>query len=232
MAQRRGPRLILASGSPRRKALLRQLGVAYMVKPSHIPEDSTQKIPKRLVEELALRKAEATVKQLQGAPLPSPPPHRGEGGRRPGEGNAVWVLGADTVVVLRRKILGKPTDVKDAYRMLYRLSNSIHQVYTGVALVEANGPRRWVTHAVSHVRMKKMPLDQILRLSQKHLDKAGAYAIQDRNDPYAHLVKGSYENVVGLPLEVTAELLQRAGFETRKWKSKMEGEKRKTKNEK
>ena len=62
--------------------------------------------------------------------------------------------------------------------------------------------------------MKKMPLDQILRLSHKHLDKAGAYAIQDRRDPYAQLVKGTYENVVGLPLDVTAKLLRRAGFKT------------------
>lgn len=193
MASRRGPRLILASGSPRRKALLRQLGVSYTVKPSHIPEDSTQRIPKRLVEELALRKAEATAAMVKTG----------------------WILGADTVVVLGRKILGKPKDLKDAYRMLYRLSNSIHQVYTGVALIEASGSRRWVSHAVSHVRMKKMPLDQILRLSQKHLDKAGAYAIQDRNDPYAYLIKGSYENVVGLPLDVTRELLRKAGFKIR-----------------
>jgi len=205
MAQRRGPRLILASGSPRRKALLRQLGVSYTVKASHVSEDSNQAIPRRLVEELALRKAEATAKLLASL---------GRGIK--GEGTAVWVLGADTIVVLGRKILGKPKDVKDAYRMLYRLSNSVHQVYTGVALVEANGARRWVTHAVSHVRMKKMPLDQILRLSQKHLDKAGAYAIQDRNDPYAHLVRGSYENVVGLPLDVTEKLLRKAGFKIKR----------------
>ena len=81
------------------------------------PENSTQKIPKRLVEELALRKAEATAALVKTG----------------------WVLGADTIVVLGRKILGKPADAKDAYRMLYRLSNSTHQVYTGVALVEAGG---------------------------------------------------------------------------------------------
>ena len=96
--------------------------------------------------------------------------------------------------------------------MLYRLSNSTHRVYTGVALVEAGGKRQWVTHAVSHVRMKKMPLDQILKYASRHLDKAGAYAIQDRKDPYAQVVKGSYENVVGLPLEITADFLRKAGF--------------------
>jgi septum formation protein len=190
MAERLRPQLILASASPRRKMLLRKLGVAYTVRPSHVLEDSIQKNPKRLVEELALRKALATAALSKSG----------------------WVLGADTVVVLGRKILGKPLDMKDAYRMLYRLSNSTHQVYTGVALVEVGGERQWVSHAVSHVRMKKMPIDQILKLSQKHLDKAGAYAIQDRKDPYATLVKGTYENVVGLPLDVTAKLLRKAGL--------------------
>ena len=102
--------------------------------------------------------------------------------------------------------------------MLYRLSNSTHRVYTGIALVEAGGKRHWVTHAVSQVRMKKMPLDDILKYAGRHLDKAGAYAIQDRKDPYAQVVKGSYENVVGLPLEVTADLLRKAGFPIKKRK--------------
>jgi len=179
------------------------LGIPYTVKPSHVDEACTQRQPKKFVEELALRKAMATAKQLRLSR------------RRP-----TFVLGADTVVVLGRKILGKPTDLKDAYRMLYRLSNSTHRVYTGVALVEVGGDRQWVTHAVSQVRMKKMPLDQILKYSGKHLDKAGAYAIQDRQDPFASVVKGSYENVVGLPLEVTADFLRKAGFAVRKMSPK------------
>jgi septum formation protein len=194
MAQRQRPALILSSASPRRKALLRKLGIPYTIQPSHVDETCAQRSPKRFVVELALRKAKATAQGLRAQPRP------------------VFVLGADTVVVLGRKILGKPTDLKDAYRMLYRLSNSTHQVYTGVALVEAGGKRQWVAHAVTHVRMKKMPLDHILKYSSRHLDKAGAYAIQDRKDPYAQVVKGSYENVVGLPLEVTAALLRKAGF--------------------
>jgi septum formation protein len=188
-------KLILASSSPRRRSLLKTLGVPFTVKASHVREDSKQIAPGKLVEELALRKAVATAAALKKAEQ--------------------WVLGADTVVVLGRYVVSKPSDANDAYRMLYRLSGSIHRVYTGIALVEAGGKRRWVSHAVSSVRMKKMPIDDILRLSRKHMDKAGAYAIQDK-DPYAKVVAGEYENVMGLPLGITAALLRKAGFKVRK----------------
>lgn len=194
-------KLILASASPRRKTLLKALGVPFTILPSHIAEDSQESNPVKLVRDLALRKAQATAAML----------------RQKKSTNPRMVLGADTVVVLNGKILGKPRDAQDAYRMLYRLAGSTHRVVTGVALVPADAAgQTQVGHEVSVVRMKKMPIDDILRLSRKHLDKAGAYAIQDRSDPYAHVVKGSYENVVGLPLEVTRTLLQKAGFKPRR----------------
>ena len=90
--------------------------------------------------------------------------------------------------------------------MLGRLSGSTHQVYTGVALVDAKTKKTLVSHAKSEVRMKKISPQDLARLSRKHLDKAGSYAIQEKHDPIARVVKGSYDNVVGLPVKVKALL--------------------------
>ncbi len=166
---------------------MRKLKIPFRVIPSHIPESSSHKKPIRLVRDLALRKAKAVARTLDDE----------------------VVLGADTVVVLRHRILGKPRGARDACRMLGRLSGSTHQVYTGVALVDARTQKALVTHAKSEVRMKKISLEEILRLSKKHLDKAGAYAIQEKHDPIARVVKGSYDNVVGLPVAMVKALLKR-----------------------
>ncbi len=181
-------KLILASASPRRRQLLKRLRIPFKVIPSRVSEDCSLKNPRRFVEELAIRKAKAVAKtQPKGL-----------------------ILGADTVVVLDGDILGKPRDAEDAYRMLYRLSGSIHYVYTGIALVDAETGRCKSHVATSAVRMKKLPIDKILTLSRRHLDKAGSYAIQEKKDPIAKVIKGSYENVVGLPVDVVKKLL--AGF--------------------
>jgi septum formation protein len=188
VAKRRGRlKLILASASPRRRQLLKRLKIPFRVFPSDIPETSTKKSPHHLVRDLALRKAQAVASRLK-------------------EG---VVLGADTVVVLRGKVLGKPRHAQDAYRMLYRLSGTTHHVYTGVALVDAGTRRAWVSHAKSSVRMKKAPLEELLKLSRKHLDKAGSYAIQEKRDPIARVVRGSYDNVVGLPVAKVKALLKK-----------------------
>jgi septum formation protein len=185
--KRTGVKLILASASPRRRILLKRLKIPFRILPSHIPERSKQKAPHAIVRDLALQKAQAIAGQLK-------------------EG---IVLGADTIVVLRRKVLGKPRDAEDAYRMLYRLSGTTHQVYTGVALVDAGTRRAVVSHAKSSVRMRKMPLEMLLALSRKHLDKAGSYAIQEKRDPIARVVRGSYDNVVGLPVAMVKALLKK-----------------------
>lgn len=93
--------------------------------------------------------------------------------------------------------------------MLSRLSGSTHQVYTGVALVDARAETSLVAHAMSEVRMKVIPSKKLMTLSRKHLDKAGAYAIQQKHDPIARVIRGSYDNVVGLPLETVKALLKR-----------------------
>jgi septum formation protein len=180
-------KLILASASPRRRQLLRQLRIPFRVMASHVSESTSLKNPIRLVEDLALRKARATALKL----------------------NEGFVLGADTVVVLHRRILGKPLDVEDAYQMLSRLSGSTHEVYTGVAFVDAGTRKAVVTHAKSVVRMKLIPAGERRRLARKHLDKAGSYAIQEKRDPIARVVRGSYDNVVGLPIATVRALLKK-----------------------
>jgi septum formation protein len=177
-------RLILASKSPRRRALLKELGIPFRVVPSGVAETSSEKRPAQLVQQLALRKAQSVAKF-----------HRED-----------VVLGADTLVILGDKILGQPKDAQDAYRMLYRLGGTTHRVFTGVAVVAAG--HSTVAYAMSKVRMKKLPIDQILRLARKNLDKAGSYAIQSKNDPIARVVQGDYDNVVGLPLKVVKRLLK------------------------
>jgi septum formation protein len=179
-------KLILASKSPRRRALLKSVGVAFRVVPSGVVEDSVESRPHLLVQELALRKARSVAEKFSDH----------------------LILGADTLVILGEQILGQPKDADDAYRMLYRLSGTTHRVFTGVALVDTRKGTSKVTYAVSQVRMKKLPIDVLLRLSQKNKDKAGAYAIQNKNDPIARVVRGDYDNVVGLPLAVVKRLLK------------------------
>jgi septum formation protein len=178
--------LVLASKSPRRRELLASLKVPFRVEPSGVSEDSTETDPKRLVIELARRKAEHVARRFPKS----------------------LVLGADTVVVLGGVILGQPKDADDAYRMLYRLAGTTHRVFTGVAVVPPGGGKATVAFEVSTVRMKKLPIDRLLELARKNLDKAGAYAIQNQHDPIARVVSGSYDNVVGLPLAVVKRLLK------------------------
>lgn len=121
-----------------------------------------------------------------------------------------WILGADTVVVCRGKILGKPADVRSARRMLLALQGTTHRVITAVALVDAATGKHRLAHAVSRVTMRRMSLQEISRYARKHLDKAGSYAVQERRDPVVSRVEGSFTNVVGLPLEVVKTLLRAA----------------------
>lgn len=214
-------KLILASASPRRRQLLRKIGIPFRVMPSHVSEKSNEKNPIRLVRRLALLKAQEVARKMvpltltlsprggeRGKQKKSPRPPRGRGRSPQATGvRGPVVLGADTVVVLRHHILGKPRDARDAGRMLGRLSGTTHQVYTGVALVDAVSGRSVVSHARSDVRMKRIAPADLEPLSRRHLDKAGSYAIQEKRDPIAKVVKGSYDNVVGLPVRVVRKLL-------------------------
>lgn len=185
-------RVVLASASPRRKELLKALGVKFEVRPSHIPEDTEHSEPKNIVMELALKKAEATARKLK-------------------EG---LVIGADTIVVLNGDIIGKPKDIKDGERILRRLSGSYHRVYSGIAVVDAFTGAVEIAFEVSKVKMRKIGESELRRLSGKHMDKAGAYAVQEKDDAFVERIEGDYFNVVGLPVELLCRVLGKFGVRT------------------
>lgn len=178
--------IVLASSSPRRRRLLRELGVAFSVR---VPDLDERPLPGERpgahVRRLAHGKALAVARGLA-----------------PGCG-AQWVLGADTVVVLDGAILGKPRDAAQAARMLAGLSGRTHEVLTGVALVPVAGGRARTAVVRSRVAMKPFDEATIRRYvaGGEPLDKAGAYAVQGRGRRLVARVSGSLTNVIGLPLE-------------------------------
>lgn len=182
------PPLVLASGSPQRRKLLRELGVPFEVIPSRASENSREKDPRRLVQLLARRKALAVARLRPDA----------------------LVLGADTIVYCRGEILGKPKDPADALRILNLLNGSWQRVYTGVAVAWDGGRGLLGGVAVSRVLARRLPEQTLERLAGKHMDKAGAYAVQDRDDPFIARVSGDFDNVVGLPMRLVRRLYARA----------------------
>ena len=185
-------RLILASGSPRRRELLRNAGFTFEVIPPEVAEDNPgNEAPAKLVERLALDKAEAVAGRF----------HRQDN---------VVVLGADTVVVVDSTLLGKPASPAEARQMLQRLSGRTHEVITGVALVEPETARRTVAHETTRVffrLLKPQEMEDYVATGEP-LDKAGAYAIQEGASRFVTRVEGCYFNVMGLPVALVDRLLR------------------------
>ncbi|MHB9154465.1 MAG: Maf family protein [Endomicrobiales bacterium] len=190
----RKPPVILASASPRRSALLARWGVRFEVIPSHADEETDLKRPASIVKALALRKARSVAASLE----------RG------------LVIGADTIVVLGGDIIGKPRDRRDAERILSRLNGSYHRVYSGIAVVNAATGETKLGYEVSRVKMRRLNREEIARLAGKHLDKAGAYAVQEKSDAFVEKIEGDYFNVVGLPFLKLKQLLSAFGVVLRK----------------
>ena len=118
------------------------------------------------------------------------------------------VLGADTIVVCMGEILGKPKNLADAVRMITLQSGRSQRVYTGTALVV--GKRVYTDVAVTTVYARRLEPDRLRRLAGKHMDKAGAYAIQDKHDPLVSRIVGDKDNVTGLPMRSVKRLLRRS----------------------
>jgi septum formation protein len=183
---------VLASGSPRRKELLEQLGLKFSVLVTDIDETHRQgEPPVEYVRRMALEKAVA------GQTM---------------SGSELAVLGADTVVLLDDEILGKPCDREQAASMLARLSNREHLVLSAVAIVQAS-TRTEVLLNMTTVTFAEIPTSFIHRYcsTDEPLDKAGAYAIQAEPGIYVSRIEGSYSGVMGLPLYETGRLLEIAG---------------------
>jgi septum formation protein len=174
--------LILASRSPRRIALLKQIGLEPQVAPCELPEDfDPAKSPERNALDLALQKARCTGKEID---------------------NGI-IIGADTIVVIDGQMLGKPSDEKDAARMLSVLGGRTHTVYTAFALLDRPSDKFLADIESTQVTFRVLPRDEIAEYvaGGSPMDKAGAYGIQDDYGAvFVTRIEGCYYNVVGLPL--------------------------------
>lgn len=181
--------LVLASGSPRRRELLTELGVTFEVMTSDVPEiPQSGEFAETFARRVARDKALAVARRCPGR----------------------HVLAADTVVVLGAAILNKPVDRADARRMLHALSGRAHRVLTAVALVD---PLTGLDELIAESTVELRPLTSIeietYLDSGESFDKAGAYAVQGLAKAFVISVSGSLSNVIGLPLENVADLLRR-----------------------
>lgn len=176
------PPLILASASPRRSELLRQLGMEFRVITSDAPEVHDGELTAREIAQVnAYRKARAVAKKFPDA----------------------LVLGADTLVYLDTLLMGKPGSLEHAYQMLEQLQGRTHEVVTAVCLLNLRNHRQKVFTEVTNVTFQSLDAVKIRRYltNVNPLDKAGAYAIQEQGDLIVEKISGSYSNVVGLPVE-------------------------------
>ncbi len=184
------PPIILASESPRRAELLRQMGIAFQVAPSKAVESTHEQLTARELAQLnAYRKARSVAKRLPDA----------------------LVLGADTVVALGTTLFGKPATLEEAYLILEQLQGKTHLVVTAVCLLCLRQHRQRLFIETTAVTFRPLDAVGIRRyLTQVNpLDKAGAYAIQEQGDWIIEQIEGSYSNVVGLPTEQLAYELTR-----------------------
>ena len=181
------PVLYLASSSPRRAALINLLGVKRIeIRPSWVEEifDYSES-PEAIVQDLAFQKAQATLTTLSKKDAPG------------------VILGADTIVYLSEKILGKPLDEVEAARMLRNLSNNTHTVFTGVAIIDSKSKKSHTFSEQTNVTFRQLTDDEIAAYiaTGSPMDKAGAYGIQeDHGAVFVKKIVGDYYNVVGLPL--------------------------------
>jgi septum formation protein len=197
------PRLLLASASPRRREILRGLGIGFDVASISLVETPLPgESPAATVERLARDKARAGAGRVTRLP-----PGRVSGSRP----RSRLVLGADTGVVIDGRLHGKPAGRAEAKRILARLSGRTHEVMTGLALVEPSSLRTESGVSVTRVRFARLSRAEIARYvaTGEPLDKAGAYAIQGRAGWFVERIEGSYTNVVGLPTELLRSLLAR-----------------------
>ncbi len=183
--------LILASSSPRRSGLLKNTLIPFKSIGSDVREEELTLPPQEITKELAVKKAMSIYKRLSDG----------------------WILGADTVVVINGAVLGKPKDKEDARKMLLNLSDRWHRVITGICIVNPGGQVEHKEAVNTDVKIKPLTMDEIDSYVKtgEPMDKAGAYAIQGIGAFMVESIKGSYSNVVGLPIYSLIRALVRTG---------------------
>lgn len=182
-------KIILASNSPRREKLLKQLGLSFTIVPSKIDEKSYADLePEVMVQELAGAKAQEVAELVE----------------------ETVVIGADTIVLAGQHILGKPRDQEEAFQMLWRLQGKKHRVLTGLAVYDTKSGRLLVDYDRAEVYLRKMEEREITAYigTGEPMDKAGAYAIQGLGGIFVEGLVGSYYTVVGLPIHKLVLMLK------------------------
>lgn len=187
--------IILASNSPRRKEILNQLNLDFMVIPSSFEESSLDMEPKALVEYFAYMKAKDVYEQHTDIRKPD-----------------TFILGSDTIVYNGR-IMGKPKDNEDAFQMLKELSGREHMVISGISVIEAATGQSLTRNEITRVCFRNLSDREIWSyvVSGEPKDKAGAYAIQGIGSLFVKEIKGCYFNVVGLPVQKFNEIMNEFG---------------------
>lgn len=178
--------LILASKSERRISILRKQGYKFRSVGADISEKTDFKQASKIVKDLAFKKAFVVSLKY--------PKH--------------IVIGADTLVVCDGKILGKPKDSNDAFKMLKFLNGKWQAVYTGIAIIHKSENKILLGYEMSKCKARKLSDDELKRFAKKHLDKAGAYAVQDIKDPFIEKIKGSKDNIVGMPMSLFNKMIK------------------------
>jgi len=183
MKRMRSAAIVLASRSPRRKQLLEQIDLEFLVIPSQVHEDFDLDLsPEKFVEHYAKEKAKDIAKAHPDK----------------------WIIGADTIVVFNAEILGKPKDREDSFRMLKMLSGNTHQVFTGVSIQQSKMQVSDTFHANTNVTLNTLD-DNIISYyidTYKPFDKAGSYGIQDWFSVCVNHIDGCFYNVMGFPLSM------------------------------
>lgn len=186
-------RLILASASPQRRKILRRAGFRFAIVPARVQETDADTIPYKqagkLVQNMAVKKTKAIAKKFKNK-------------------NCV-VLGADTLVVCNKKILGKPKNAAHARFMLQTLSNRWQTVMTGLCLIKNPESKMKTACAKTKILFHRIDSKTISRQAQKNLDKSGSYAIQKMNRRLIKHIKGDLDNVIGLPIRALKQVLKK-----------------------
>lgn len=183
------PLFVLASKSPRRKELLKNMGLTAEIVPANVDESVLSTLPpEKMVTELALLKASDAARSFRGN---------------------TYVIGADTVVVLNGKVFGKPHDIEDAKNMLNMLSGNTHSVYTGYCVIcckDGSAVAGYEKTDVTFCNLSDREIDAYVK-TREPMDKAGAYGIQEKGSMFIEKINGDYFNVVGLPVCALSKLL-------------------------
>lgn len=186
-------KIVLASASPRRKALLENLGLVFEAIPADIDETIDGEFSEQLIEKLALDKADYVAQKLTESAI---------------------VIGSDTVVVVDNQILGKPKDKDDAERMLKLLSGKTHEVISAIALIDTSDNTILCDSVISKVKFRKLEDSEIENYinTGEPDDKAGAYAIQGFASVFVESIDGCYNNIVGISVYKLAQMLKKFGI--------------------